>query len=255
MFTGIENLKIENIYRGTSKVQSTVTFRKSNALIFRTEGNLRYLFHNRVMDTPAGNITFVPRGATYDTLAVQTPCSFVSIVFSADFPEPPHPFSLPLEGFHELEDLQNHLPDLWKFGSQAEHYKCYSFFYNLLSHLASLENQLHTDSEKETLILSAVAHLKKHIYDCDLRIDKLHELCGISGTYFRKLFLSRYGESPQKYILSRRLSHAKAIIDSGDFSTISEVAFSVGYNDPLYFSRAFKRKYGVSPSHYAQQTT
>ncbi len=255
MFGSIENLKIENIRRGTSQPQSSVASRKSNAFIFRTEGNLRYFFHDRIMDTPAGNISFIPRGSAYNTLVTQAPCKFVSIVFSADFPEPPRPFTKPLEGFHELEDFQNTLPDLWKFGSNAEHYKCYSFFYNLLSHLDFLENLTHPDNEKDNLIFSAVAHLKKHIYDCDLRIDCLHELCGISGTYFRKIFLSRYGESPQKYILSRRLSHAKAIIDSGDYSTISEVSFSVGYNDPLYFSRAFKRRYGISPFHYAQQTT
>ncbi len=232
-------------------MQSSVASRKSNALIFRLEGNLRYFFHDYVMDTPAGNISFIPRGSSYNTLVTQAPCKFVSITFSADFPEPPLPFTHSLDEFHESEFFQNTLPDLWKFRSQSELYKCYSFFYNLLSHLNSLENQRHIDNEKENLILPSVSYLKKHIYDCDLKIDSLHELCGISGTYFRKLFYSRYGESPQKYILSRRLSHAKAIIDSGDFSTISEVAFTVGYNDPLYFSRAFKRKYGVSPSGYA----
>ena len=252
MFNCIENLKIENIYRSTSKMQSSVASRKNNALIFRTEGCMRYSFHNRIMDVPSGNISFIPQGAAYDTLVTRSPCKFVSFVFSADFSEPPIPFTHSLEGFHELEDLQNTLPDLWKFGNQAEHYKCYAFFYNLLSYLDSLENQTHTSKTRENIILPAVSYLKKHLYDCDLSIDSLHELCGISGTYFRNLFRARYGESPQNYILSRRLSHAKAIIDSGDFSTISEVAFSVGYNDPLYFSRAFKKKYGLSPSCYTQ---
>ena len=59
--------------------------------------------------------------------------------------------------------------------------------------------------------------------------------------------------SPQKYIQNMRLSQAKPIIDNGDFDTISELAFSTGYNDPLYFSRAFKKKYGVSPLNYAKQ--
>lgn len=86
------------------------------------------------------------------------------------------------------------------------------------------------------------------MYDCSLNIHKLHNLCDISDTYFRQIFVSKFGTTPQKYITSRRLSHAKSIIDSGDFHTISEVAASVGFSDPLYFSKVFKKMYGVSPS-------
>lgn len=86
------------------------------------------------------------------------------------------------------------------------------------------------------------------MYDCSLNIHKLHNLCDISDTYFRQIFVLKFGTTPQKYITSRRLSHAKSIIDSGDFHTISEVAASVGFSDPLYFSKVFKKMYGVSPS-------
>ena len=104
------------------------------------------------------------------------------------------------------------------------------------------------------MITPAVDYIKKHIYDADLKTDNLHQLCGISGTYFRKIFLANFGTNPQSYILKRRLSHAKALLDSGDFTTISELAASVGYTDPLYFSRVFKKKYGESPSKYANNT-
>ena len=54
--------------------------------------------------------------------------------------------------------------------------------------------------------------------------------------------------SPKEYVLSKRISHAKSIIESGDFDTVKKVAAMVGYNDPLYFSKAFKKIYGFSPS-------
>jgi YesN/AraC family two-component response regulator len=41
---------------------------------------------------------------------------------------------------------------------------------------------------------------------------------------------------------------AKAIIESGEFSSINEVAYTVGYDDPLYFSRHFKKYFGIAPS-------
>ena len=79
-------------------------------------------------------------------------------------------------------------------------------------------------------------------------VDTLHTLCGISDTYFRKIFIARFGTSPQKYIVNKRISQAKSMLEAGDFDTISEISASVGYNDPLHFSRAFKKKYGVAPS-------
>lgn len=254
MFESIENLKIENIHRGTSRMRSSVASRKTNTLLFRTSGCLSYYFPDYVMEVPKGNIVFVPQGATYNTAVTEAPCNFVSISFSASLPENTSPFTFSLDGFHGAEELENTLPDLWKFGSRSERYKCYSFFYTLLSYLDALENQSKIKGPDDKIITPAISYLKAHIYDCDLKLEKLHNLCGISGTYFRRLFSSRFGESPQQYVLSKRLSHAKAIIETGDFNTITEVAYSVGYSDSLYFSRAFKKKYGFSPSHYTNHS-
>ena len=71
---------------------------------------------------------------------------------------------------------------------------------------------------------------------------------GISDTYFRRIFTARYNISPKEYVLRERISHAKTIIENGEYETIGAVAESVGYNDPLYFSKAFKQYYGISPS-------
>ena len=91
-------------------------------------------------------------------------------------------------------------------------------------------------------------YLKKYIYDSSFKINKLHRLCGISDTYFRRIFEAEFNMTPQEYVVTGRISHAKSIIESGDFDSIKEVSELVGYNDPLYFSKAFRKVYGVSPS-------
>ena len=53
------------------------------------------------------------------------------------------------------------------------------------------------------------------------------------------------------YVKSRQ--KAKTLIEDGAFDSISKVAMSVGYEDALYFSRAFKERYGISPSNMAKQ--
>ena len=110
------------------------------------------------------------------------------------------------------------------------------------------------DKQKFQAILPAINHLKKHIFDTELKTGRLHSLCGISDAYFRRIFLKEFGVNPSQYITEKRLSQAKSLIDNGDFDSISEIALSVGYSDPLYFSRQFKKKYGISPLNMSKRT-
>ena len=70
----------------------------------------------------------------------------------------------------------------------------------------------------------------------------------MSDTYFRNIFAAHFGISPQAYVINKRLTQAKTIIENGDYDNLYDVALAVGYEDALYFSRVFKRKYGVAPS-------
>ena len=118
---------------------------------------------------------------------------------------------------------------------------------SLLSYVSNLEAQQYQDKKKTNVIEPAVTYLHKNIYKCDLKIDELHQLCGISDSYFRKIFISAFGTNPKDYVISKRISYAKSIIDSGEFNTVKELALMVGYKDPLYFGKVFKQHYGVSP--------
>ena len=253
MFTNIENLKIDTIHKGEAKKRhSEVISRKSHAFILRTTGVVSYTFENARFEVHPGDIMFMPKGSAYvyDTLT-ENSCEYISINFSADL-ENPVPSLYSFVNFKDADEFVNHIADMWKFGGRQEHYRCYAIFYNLLSYIENLQKQNYSDKNKAGLISPAVDHLKGHLYDHNLNIDMLSAICGISGTYFRKIFQANYSMSPNEYILEKRLSHAKTLIEIGEFNSISEVAFSVGYTDPLYFSRAFKKKYGVSPSQYGK---
>ena len=249
----MENLKILTITSGAAKNRhSFVSNRKYSSFILRMSGCTRYVFDGFHIDLHPGEIVFLPKGSCYEfSQLTDSPCNYISISFEGDI-EGAAPSSHSFDGFQDADEFINSLCSLWNFGNKSDKYRCYAVFYNLLSYLETLENQDYIDKGKFAIISPAVSYLKAHIYDCNLNIEALHKLCGISGTYFRDIFQSHYGTSPQKYISSKRLSRAKAIIDSGDYKNISEVAASSGYTDPLYFSRAFKKKYGLSPSLYSK---
>ena len=71
----------------------------------------------------------------------------------------------------------------------------------------------------------------------------------LSRGYLRNLFSDAFGQSLQAYIIECRLHTAEKLLLQTDRS-ISEIAASVGYDDPLHFSKAFKKKHGISPRDY-----
>lgn len=82
-----------------------------------------------------------------------------------------------------------------------------------------------------------------------LSVSDLAMQCGLSEYHFIHLFRDYTGFSPHAYITRLRLDKAKDLMVSTTMN-ISEIAFAVGYSNPLYFSRLFKRHTGVSPSRF-----
>ncbi|MBR4711793.1 MAG: helix-turn-helix domain-containing protein [Clostridia bacterium] len=73
-----------------------------------------------------------------------------------------------------------------------------------------------------------------------------------SEDYLRRLFQRSCGVTPLGYLTELRLNRAAQLLGCSDRSGLSviDIARACGYRDALYFSRMFKRKFGVSPIHY-----
>ena len=72
---------------------------------------------------------------------------------------------------------------------------------------------------------------------------------GVTPRYVRKLF-ENDGTSFSKFVLDLRLDHVRSLIENQRFlgRTISAVAFDCGFNDLSYFNRAFRHRFGMTPS-------
>ncbi len=255
MFDNIENFSIISASRGISNKNPLLLSRPQHTFLYRLQGSAQYTFEDgSIMTSNTYTMVFLPRGCKYYFSVPDIEESWCSVIeFSADIPDA-RPLKFSMKNFAEAEYIFSHFPALWNFGNPSEKYKCQSMFYDLLSYISYMENMEYSDKKKLHLIDAAIDYLSDHIFDSYLKTDSLHLLCGISDTYFRKIFTARFSVTPQEYIIAKRMSHAKAIIDSGNYNTISDIATSVGYDDPLYFSRAFKKKYGISPTYMAKES-
>lgn len=71
----------------------------------------------------------------------------------------------------------------------------------------------------------------------------------VSRAHFARAFKAAFGETPHRYLLTRRMERAKALLRSGDRS-VTDVCFAVGFTSVGSFSTQFRRFVGVSPSAY-----
>ena len=71
----------------------------------------------------------------------------------------------------------------------------------------------------------------------------------MSTSWFIRNFKQYTGSSPMQYILSIRIYNAEVLLKNEQYN-ITEISNIVGYDNPLYFSRIFKKVKGLSPSEY-----
>jgi len=98
------------------------------------------------------------------------------------------------------------------------------------------------------VVTDAIDYIKNH-YSEDIRLKDVAEEVSISPHYFSKIFKDEMGLNFIDYLTNHRLNEAKIMLRSKSES-IKNIAYSIGYNDPNYFSRLFKKVVGMTPKEY-----
>ncbi len=98
---------------------------------------------------------------------------------------------------------------------------------------------------------SAARWFNEH-YNEQISIEDFALSRGMSVSWFLRSFKRVMGASPMQYILQNRISNAAELLESSDFN-VAEISAIVGYDNPLYFSRLFKKQRGVSPTEYRKK--
>ena len=108
-------------------------------------------------------------------------------------------------------------------------------------------------SEKNNLIDSIVTYIRENYKNPALCLSKISDEFHISESYFSHMFKENMNVNFSVYLEDLRLTEAAHLIEKGE-SGINEIALEVGYNNQTSFRRAFKKKYGVTPSSFGVQS-
>ena len=106
-------------------------------------------------------------------------------------------------------------------------------------------------SHGDTRILAVQRHMERQVQE-QMLAEQLAELAGMSLRTFIRQFQSATGYPPATYLQALRIEKARAALERGGDS-VSEIAWSVGYQDLSAFSRVFKARTGLSPGAYRRR--
>lgn len=114
---------------------------------------------------------------------------------------------------------------------------------------------LHSSNEFSEPIQEIRSEILKHYSESGFALDAVIHALPFHYDYLRKLFKKEVGVTPREYMTGLRMKKAGQLLSSmgvPDFS-MTEVAEKCGFDDPLYFSRVFKKHFGCAPSSYCHQ--
>ena len=101
--------------------------------------------------------------------------------------------------------------------------------------------------------LAAALHYVQSNFRRMIRVAEVAELCDMSPFHFSHEFTAEYSLTFQEYVLRCRILEACKELRHPNIS-VANVAHSVGFNDPSYFSRVFRRYFDLSPSEYCEHS-
>lgn len=107
------------------------------------------------------------------------------------------------------------------------------------------------DYSANTYVEHAIDFIKCH-YQESVSVSEIADHIGISRNYLNQVFQKELGVSIQKFLIDFRLHKAASLlVDTAN--SVGDIGKWVGYDDQLAFSKAFKKKFGVSPKYFRTQ--
>ncbi len=106
--------------------------------------------------------------------------------------------------------------------------------------------------EENGLVQQVIRYLSTQ-YTEPVSIERMADTLGFNRAYLSRAFKRHTGMTPVNFLLKLRIDKARQLLRERKELTTQQIAASVGFQDPLYFSKQFRRMYGQPPSAYREE--
>lgn len=231
---------------------------------FVTSGKGKLTINNKTYNIHQDQIFFIPAGVSAFYIADRKdPWSYkwlhlggskvLEVLKDAGIDEHNPVFNICDRGTSTKSRLYDILNDI--FANFTREFKCISKIYDILDYFS--EFSLKDEETSESLQLQYVHTVIKYIhlkYTEQIHVEDISRACGLNRSYLSRLFHDATGSTIQDFLMTYRIKEASNMLKNTD-STVSYIAFAVGYTDIYTFSKAFKRKTGMTPSQFRESMT
>jgi AraC family transcriptional regulator, arabinose operon regulatory protein len=127
---------------------------------------------------------------------------------------------------------------------------CFPHFLSLFIY-NSKQTTVATSTEKMDCVDSAILYMQEHINE-NITLQELSNHYNYSASRFSSLFKQKTGYAPIDYFIQMKMQKASQQLDFTT-SSVKDIALSMGFDDPYYFSKRFRKIIGLSPKQYRTQ--
>lgn len=113
--------------------------------------------------------------------------------------------------------------------------------------IAREHGKAHPEKPESPIVEKAAAYIRKH-YMREVTLQAVAEECFVSREHLSRIFKKETGFGFNEYLNIYRMQKANAILAADPKAKVSQVAIQCGFNDSNYFSKQYKRMYGIAPT-------
>ncbi|MCQ6558834.1 AraC family transcriptional regulator [Paenibacillus mendelii] len=151
--------------------------------------------------------------------------------------------------------LYRNIERSFRLGGEAAHLRSVGYLHLLFAEFSSVLQEPSAGTVRpggdEELFQQVIRYLSTQ-YAEPVSIERMADMLGYNRAYLSRLFKRRTGMTPITFLLKLRVDKARLLLRERQELTVEQIAASAGFQDPLYFSKQFKRFYGQSPSAYRE---
>ena len=218
-----------------------------NELILHLSGKSTVYFNNKEFKTTENHLRFLPKGKCDKYIVKKEEFGeCIDVFFDTDIPVSQEAFVINIKNNIRFGNLFKKLFSVWVAKHNGYYFECLSLINKIFS---EMQKSNYIPENQYNQIKPAIDYIENHFLTEKISVVYLANICNISESYLKKLFIKKFGIPPTKYIIQLKINYACDLLQSGLYN-ITQISEMCGYSDVYFFSHQFKEYIGISPTEF-----